>query len=64
LLPNFNDVGIFRLFNVPAYAITPLVLEREYLEHIHNENERIPIENLNKGKDAYVSIVNEILKQQ
>lgn len=64
LLPNFNDVGNFRLFNVPAYAITPLVLEREYLEHIHNENERIPIENLNKGKDAYVGIINEILKQQ
>ena len=63
LLPNFNDVGIFRLFNVPAYAITPLVLEREYLEHIHNENERIPIENLNRGKDAYVSIIDEMLKQ-
>lgn len=64
LLPNFNDVGIFRLFKVPAYAITPLVLEREYLEHIHNENERIPIDNLNKGKNAYVSIMNEILKKQ
>jgi acetylornithine deacetylase/succinyl-diaminopimelate desuccinylase-like protein len=64
LLPNFNDVGIFRLFNVPAYAITPLVLERAYLEHIHNENERIPIEKLYKGKDAYVRIINQILKQQ
>lgn len=63
LLPNFNDVGIFRLFNVPAYAITPMVLEREYLEHIHNENERIPIENFKRGCKAYASILNEFLKQ-
>lgn len=64
LLPNFNDVGIFRLFNVPGYAITPIVLEKEFLEHIHNENERIPIKNFRKGKDAYASIINEILVQE
>lgn len=61
LLPNFNDVGAFRLFNVPGYAITPVILSRDYLEKIHNENERIPIEILEKGKDSYADMINEML---
>lgn len=63
LLPNFNDVGAFRLFKVPAYAITPMILEREYIENIHNENERIPIENFKNGSKAYTIILNEFLKE-
>ncbi|MFD1292562.1 M20/M25/M40 family metallo-hydrolase [Lutibacter holmesii] len=61
LLPNFNDVGAFRLFNVPGYAITPVILSRAYLEKIHNENERVPIEILEKGKDSYAAMIVEIL---
>lgn len=61
LLPNFNDVGAFRLFNVPGYAITPVILSRDYLEKIHNENERVPIEILEKGKASYAAIVIELL---
>ena len=61
LLPNFNDVGVFRLFKVPGYAITPVILSRDYLEKIHNENERIPIEILEKGKDSYADMINEML---
>ena len=61
LLPNFNDVGAFRLFNVPGYAITPVILSRDYLEKIHNENERIPIDVLKKGKESYADIINEML---
>lgn len=61
LLPNFNDVGAFRLFKVPAYAITPVILDRAYLERIHNANERVPIDMLKKGRDSYANIVIEML---
>ena len=61
-MPNFNDVGIFRLSGIPAYAFTPVILEKKYLESIHNINERIPISILAKGQETYTYFINELLK--
>jgi len=62
LMPNFNDVGIFRLSGIPAYAFTPVILEKKYLESIHNINERIPVSILAKGQETYTYFINELLK--
>ena len=63
LMPNFNDVGIFRLSGIPAYAFTPVILDKKYLESIHNINERIPVSILAKGQETYTYFINELLKQ-
>jgi len=62
--PNFNDVGFFREKGIPAYTVIPVILEKKYLELIHNANERIPISILKKGRDTYVNFVEELLAQK
>ena len=62
LLPNFNDIGIFRQAGVPGFAISPVILEKKYLETIHNINERIPVSILAKGQEVYVHFINELLE--
>lgn len=62
LLPNFNDVGVFRQAGVPGFAISPVILEKKYLETIHNINERIPVSILAKGQEVYVHFINELLE--
>ena len=57
ILPNSNDIGIFREHNIPAYSLIPIKLERKYLETIHNYNERIPKGILEKGAHTYISFM-------
>ncbi len=64
MLPNFNDVGVFRAKGIPAYGVIPVVLKKKYLESLHNVNERIPIEILNEGKSTYIKFVELLLQEQ
>lgn len=61
-LPNYNDTGIFRSQGIAAYSIFPVLLEREYIETIHNYDERIPIEALCRGIDCYVGFLDSCMK--
>lgn len=63
MLPNFNDIGAFRKEGIQGYAITPVILEKKYLESIHNTNERIPVSILVKGQQTYVYFINDLVKQ-
>ena len=54
LLPNSNDISVFREHNIPAYSLIPIKLERKYLETIHNYNERIPKGIIEKGTQTYI----------
>jgi acetylornithine deacetylase/succinyl-diaminopimelate desuccinylase-like protein len=60
--PNFNDLGVFRSKGVQCYGFIPIIFERDYLELIHNINERIPVSVLEKGKNTYVNFLNNLLK--
>lgn len=62
LLPNFNDTGVFRSMGIPAYCVLPLEIELHYLKNIHSVNEKIPIEGLQKGKNAYVLFLENCMK--
>lgn len=53
LFPAHSDNNFFRRKGVPVYGLTPAFFERDLLESIHNENERISIENLEKGIEVY-----------
>jgi acetylornithine deacetylase/succinyl-diaminopimelate desuccinylase-like protein len=63
LLPNFNDVGAFRKAGVQGFAYTPVVLDKKFLESIHNVNERIPVSILRKGQEAYMFFIDDLLKE-
>jgi acetylornithine deacetylase/succinyl-diaminopimelate desuccinylase-like protein len=60
-LPNSNDSAYFRAKGVPVFSSVPVKIGREYLELIHNYNERIPKSILDYGKDTYVSFIQDCL---
>jgi acetylornithine deacetylase/succinyl-diaminopimelate desuccinylase-like protein len=57
ILPVFNETGKFQAKGVQAFSITPLQLETEHLHCIHAENERIPIQVLQKGSQVYLKFL-------
>jgi carboxypeptidase PM20D1 len=62
LVPNFNDVGVFRSKGVQGLSSIPIKLDMSYLESIHNLNERIPKGILNDGKSVYVQFVKKCMQ--
>ena len=61
MMPNFNDVGIFRSKGVTCYSSFPIQLDLDHMKHIHNYNESIPIEPLLKGKQTYDAFIRDLL---
>jgi len=57
--PGFTDAKYFSKRNITIYGFTPLRLENDfsYTSLIHSENERVPIEALNWGKDVLKKLV-------
>ncbi|WP_170110626.1 M20/M25/M40 family metallo-hydrolase [Flavilitoribacter nigricans] len=51
--PNFNDLGQFRARGITAFASTPIRMDREYLNSIHQFNERIPVAALEEGEAVF-----------
>jgi len=62
ILPSFSDVGKFRLKGIQSYSIIPVVLDIDYLNSIHSENERLPISALSQGIDVYFNFLKQALK--
>jgi carboxypeptidase PM20D1 len=62
LMPASNDNNYFRAVGVPSYGILPVFMGMEYLESIHNIDERIPIDALEKGIDVYYELLKEYMK--
>ncbi len=61
IMPASNDNNFFRAKGVPSYGILPAYLEMELLESIHNVNERIPVDMLDRGTDVYMSLIRQFL---
>lgn len=53
LFPATTDNNFFRNLDIPVYGIIPSVLTAGLFETIHSSNERIGIDNLNKGIEVY-----------
>lgn len=62
LFPAHSDNNFFRRMGVPVYGITPCFFEMEMLNTIHNPNERISIENLEKGAEIYRHFIQGVMK--
>jgi carboxypeptidase PM20D1 len=63
LFPAYSDNNFFRQRGVPVYGVNPVHLSREQLLSIHNNNEYISIEQIEKGKQVYLFFLKQILKE-
>lgn len=64
MMPNFNDVGIFRSQGITCYSSFPIQLDLEHMMHIHNYDESIPVAPLNKGKLTYDEFIKILMNQR
>lgn len=62
LMPASNDNNYFRAIGIPTYGILPVFMSMDHLESIHNVDERIPIEALEKGKEFYIDLLRQYLE--
>ena len=62
MLPNINDLGVFRAKNIPSYGSMPVNFTREEVERIHNKNESISIPLLYDGVLVYLDFINRMQK--
>lgn len=62
MVPYINDTGAFRRLGIPAYSCIPAAIDMSYLDHIHGENERIPITMLEDGQTVLVNFLERCLQ--
>jgi carboxypeptidase PM20D1 len=55
--PGFTDSRAFRRRGIPAYGISPFTLEPQDALGIHGADEKIPLEQLDRGVDRLRRIV-------
>jgi carboxypeptidase PM20D1 len=64
LFPAYSDNTFFRNMGVPVYGINPVFLSLEQLSSVHNFNEHIAIEELEKGRQVYSLFLNNLIDLQ
>ena len=63
LFPAHSDNNFFRHKGVPVFGITPAHVARELLSTIHNTDERISFENLEKGVEVYRQFIDGVIRK-
>jgi len=58
-----NDNRFFRRNGIPAYGLLPVLMTEELMESIHYFDERMPVDELEKGIDVYVALINQLLAE-
>ena len=58
LFPAITDNNFFRNRGVPTYGIHPVIFSTELLQTIHNTDERIPVQSLERGLRVYINLLN------
>jgi carboxypeptidase PM20D1 len=64
LFPAYSDNTFFRNMGVPVYGINPVYLTIDQLKSVHNFNERISIDELEKGRQVYTQFLKSLISQQ
>ncbi|MFD1315919.1 M20/M25/M40 family metallo-hydrolase [Namhaeicola litoreus] len=62
IMPNLNDLGVFRSKGIPCYATIPVYFTREEVENIHNVDENIAIKSLYQGTQVYYDFIELMLE--
>ena len=55
-----TDSRFLREHGVPSYGFVPIILAPEEMERVHGDNERLSIENLNRGLQATYDLTMEL----
>ncbi|MFP4468511.1 MAG: M20 family metallopeptidase [Bacteroidales bacterium] len=58
-----NDNRFFRRHDVPSYGLLPALMTEELMESIHYFDERMPVDELEKGIDVHVALINQLLAE-
>ncbi|MFZ2906077.1 MAG: M20/M25/M40 family metallo-hydrolase, partial [Cyclobacteriaceae bacterium] len=64
LFPAYSDNSFFRQKGIPVYGINPVHLSMEQLEAVHNSNEYITFDQLEKGRLVYLTFLKNIANTQ
>lgn len=57
LFPATTDNSYFRSVNVPAFGVLPFELNKEMVESVHANNEKIPVKAIEQGINVYVELL-------
>jgi carboxypeptidase PM20D1 len=60
LFPASSDNNTFRAAGVTTYGITPIMIDNELMETVHNTNERIPIQSYLLGIETYLQFIQNL----
>jgi len=60
MMPNVNDLGLFRAENIPAYGTFPVFCDIEEVRCVHGKNEHLHISSLYSGADVYYSFLRKM----
>ena len=60
LFPASSDNNTFRAAGFTTYGITPIMVDNELMETVHNTNERIPIQSYLLGIDTYLQFIQNL----
>ncbi|MBS1749446.1 MAG: M20/M25/M40 family metallo-hydrolase [Bacteroidetes bacterium] len=60
LIPAHSDNNFLRKMGVPVYGLTPALLSNTQLRSIHNSNEHITFQQLQKGIEVYENLLKNI----
>lgn len=61
LFPGTTDNNYYRKYNIPVYGVLPVVFTQDLIGSVHNINERISIDQLQKGTRVYWEFINKMM---
>lgn len=64
MMPNVNDMGLFRAKGVPCYGTLPVFISAEEVRGIHGSNELIRIQSLHEGSEIYFNFIALLQKRR
>lgn len=62
LFPATTDNSYFRSINIPSFGALPFELNREMVESVHANNEKIPIKAISDGINVYTELLRNYCK--
>lgn len=62
LFPATTDNSYFRNVNIPSFGVLPFELNKEMVESVHANNEKIPIKAIEQGINVYVELLKQYTK--
>jgi acetylornithine deacetylase/succinyl-diaminopimelate desuccinylase-like protein len=61
LFPASNDNSYFRASGTPVYGLIPMMLSTEQIRSIHNKDEYIDVEDIEKGAQVFENFLQSVL---